>query len=254
MRRGERGAARSILVSNSFAKRYWPGRDPLGRRVSFGKNFGDWMMTVVGVVGDVHYAGLETDPTIDLYLPQGLFPQAAITLIARTQGDPLNEAPAVRERIRAVDQHAFVTDIRSMDQLIAGSQAERRSGTLLVAVFSAMALVLVVAGVYSVITQAVVQRRRELAIRSAIGAGPQRVIALAMRTALQPAAVGIALGVFAALGVTRLMTSLLFEVSALDAATWAGACAILLTACVATGYVSGRGAARIDPNAALRAE
>ena len=82
-------------------------------------------MTVVGVAGDVQYAGLETDPTVDVYLPQGLFPQAAITLIARTQGDPLNEVTEVRERIRTVDQHAFVTNIRSMDQLIAGSQAER---------------------------------------------------------------------------------------------------------------------------------
>ena len=116
------------------------------------------------------------------------------------------------------------------------------------------ALVLVVAGVYSVITQAVVQHRLELAIRSALGAGPWRIVAQAMRTALKPAAVGIALGAFAALGVTRLMTSLLFEVNALDVVTWAGAFAILLTACVAAGYVPGRRAARIDPMAAPRAE
>ena len=181
-------------------------------------------------------------------------PQAAITLIARTGGDPLNEVTEVRERIRAVDQHAFVTDVRSLDQLVAGSQAERRAGTLLVSVFGAMALMLVVAGVYSVITQAVAQRRLELAIRSALGAGPRRVVALAMRTALQPAAVGLALGALAALGVTRVMTSLLFEVSALDIVTWAGACAVLLVACIAAGYVPGRRAARIDPMAALRTE
>ena len=251
---GERGAARSILVSDSFAKRYWPGRDPLGRHISFGEAYRDWQMTVVGVAGDVWYSGLEMGPTIDIYLPQGLFPQAAITLIARTRGDPLNEAPAVRERIRAVDQHAFVTDIRSMDQLIAGSQAERRAGTLLVSAFGAMALVLVVAGVYSVITQSVVGRRLDLAIRSALGAGPRRVVATAMRMALQPAAVGIALGALAALGVTRVMTSLLFEVSALDIVTWAGAGVVILTACVAASYVPARRAARIDPIAALRAE
>jgi predicted permease len=247
---GERGATRSFLVSDSFAKRYWQGRDPLGKRISFG----NWKMTVVGVAGDVRYSGLEMGPTIDIYLPQGLFPQATITLMARTRGDPLNEAPAVRERIRAVDQHAFVTDIGSMDQLIAGSQAERRAGTLLVSAFGAMALLLVVAGVYSVITQAVVRRRLDLAIRSALGAGPRRVVATAMRTALQPAAVGIALGALAALGVTRVMTSLLFEVSALDIVTWTGACATLLAACIAAGYLPGRRAARIDPMAALRSE
>jgi putative ABC transport system permease protein len=141
-----------------------------------------------------------------------------------------------------------------MDQLIAGSQAERRAGTLLVSAFAAMALVLVVAGVYSVITQAVVQRRLELAIRSALGAGPRRIVATAMRTALQPAAGGIALGALAALLVTRVMTSLLFEVSALDIVTWAGACATLLAACIAAGYLPGRRAARIDPMAALRSE
>jgi predicted permease len=251
---GARGAPRSILVSESFAKRYWPGRDPLGRYISFGKTFRDWKMTVVGVAGDVRYSGLEMGPTLDVYLPQGLFPQSANTLIARTKGDPLNEAPAVRERIRAVDQHAFVTDIRSMDQLIAGSQAERRAGTLLVSAFGAMALVLVVAGVYSVITQAVVERRFDLAIRSALGAGPRRVVATAMRTALQPAVAGIALGALAMLGVTRVMTSLLFEVSALDIVTWAGAGVVILTTCVAASYVSARRAARIDPIAALRAE
>ncbi|MBI1872847.1 MAG: ABC transporter permease [Acidobacteria bacterium] len=251
---GQRGAARSILVSESFAKRYWPGRDPLGRYVSFGEAFRDWKMTVVGVAGDVRYSGLEMGPTIDLYLPQALFPQRAITLIARTRGDPLNEAPAVRERIRAVDQHAFLADIRSMDQLIAGSQAERRAGTLLVSAFGPMALVLVVAGVYSVIMQAVVGRRLDLAIRSALGAGPRRVVATAMRTALQPAAVGIALGALAALGVTRVMTSLLFEVSALDIVTWVGGGIVILTACVAASYVPARRAARIDPMAALRAE
>jgi putative ABC transport system permease protein len=247
---GDRGFTRSILVSESFARRYWPDQDPLGKRIGSP----EWWMTVVGVAGDVQYAGLETGPTDDVYLPQGLFPQAAITLIARTQGDPLNEVTGVRERIRAVDQHAFVTDVRSMEQLIAGSQAERRAGTVLVSVFGAMALVLVVAGVYSVITQAVVQRRLELAIRSALGAGPRRVVALAMRAALRPAVVGIALGALGALGVTRLMTSLLFGVSALDVVTWAGACVMILTACAVAGYVPARRAARIDPMAALRAE
>ena len=211
-------------------------------------------MTVVGVAGDVRYSGLESGPTVDIYIPLGLFPQSAVTLIARTRTDPLDAAHSVRERIRGVDQHAFVTEVRSMDQLVANSQAQRHAGTLFIAVFGALALALVVAGVYSVIAQTVVERRRDLAIRSALGAGPARVVAAAMGTALQPAAVGMVLGGLAAVGTTRVLASVLFEVSAFDVVTWAGAFATLLLACVTAGFVSGRRAARIDPMAALRSE
>ena len=247
---GERGHNRTALVSESFAERYWPGQDPLGRRIGSPEQF----MTVVGVVGDVRYSGLETDPTVDVYLPHGLFPQAAITLIARTVGDPLDAVAAVRGRIRSVDQHAFVTNIRSMNQLIAGSQAERRAGTLLVTAFGAFALVLVVAGIYSVIAQAVVQRQIEFAIRAALGAGPRQVVTLAMRTALQPAALGIALGLAAAIGATRVVASLLFGIGTLDVVAWVGAGGLPLAACLAAGYLPARRAARIDPMTALRTE
>ena len=251
---GERGYNRTILVSESFARRYWPGQDPLGKRIGSLIGAADWWMTVIGVAGDVRYGGLEGAPTDDVYLPQGLYPQAAITLVVRTVGDPLNEVLEVRERIRSVDQHAFVTDVLSMEQVIAGSQAERRAGTLLIALFGTLALVLVAAGVYSVITQAVVQRELELAIRSALGAGPAQVIALTMRTALQPAVAGVAMGAFGAVGMTRMLSSVLFGVSGLDVATWAGAGAVILTACVAAGYLPARRAARIDPMTALRSE
>lgn len=251
---GQRGAARTILVSDSFVKRYWRGLDPLGRRISFGGGNADWKMTVVGVAGDVRYSGLEMGPTVDIYIPLGLFPQRAVTLIARTRTDPLNEVRSMRERIHGVDQHAFVTDVRSMDQLVADSQAQRHAGTLFVSVFGAMALVLVVAGVYSVIAQVVVERRRDLAICSALGAGPPTVVATAMRTALQPAAIGMAIGALAAIGTTRVLASVLFEVSAFDIVAWTGAFATLLVACAAAGFVSGRRAAGIDPMVALRSE
>lgn len=247
---GEVGYARSIVVSNTFANRYWPGENPLGKRIGSPERW----MTVVGVAGDVRYAGLETDPTVDVYFPHGLFPQAAITLIVRTRGDPLNEVSEVQSRVREVDQDAFVTDVRSMEQVMAGSQAKRRAGTLLVAAFSAMALILVLAGVYSVVTQSVVQRRLEMAIRESLGAGPWRVVALAMRTALLPALIGITVGILGGLVVTRLMGSVLFGVASSDLTTWLGACVIVLTACVAAGCLPARRAAHVDPMTALRAE
>ena len=247
---GQRGYPRSILVSESFAERYWPGKDPLGKRIGSP----EWRMTVVGVAGDVRYTGLEAAPTVDVYYPQRLFPQPAITLVARTAGNPLNAAPAVRERIRGVDQHAFVTEIRTMDQVIASSQAERQAGTLLVSVFGALALVLAAAGVYSVIAQAVAQREPEFAIRTALGATPGRVVALAMGTALQPAVVGAASGALCALGLARFMTSLLFDVGVLDYVACAGVATTILAVCVAAGYVPARRSARVDLMTVLRAE
>ena len=251
---GERGYNRTVLVSRSFARRYWPGQNPLGRRI--GSLIGDeeWWMTVVGVAGDVRYGGLEAAPTDDVYLPQGLYPQAAITLVARTAGDPMAEAAAVRARIREVDPHAFVTDVRSMDEVVAASQAERRAGTLLIALFGTLALVLVAAGVHGVITQAVVQRRRELAVRSALGAGPARVVALAMRRALEPAAIGIAVGALGAAGLTRVLSAVLFGVGAFDVATWVGAGLVILAACVAAGYVPRAARRGSIPWTTLRAE
>ena len=251
---GERGYNRTILVSESFARRYWPGQNPLGKRIGSLVGAPEWWMTVVGVAGDVRYGGLEAAPTDDVYLPQGLYPQAAITLVARTAGDPLDEVSEVRTRIREVDEHAFVTDARSMEQVIAASQAERRAGTLLVALFGALALALVFAGVYSVIAQAVVQRRLELAIRSALGARPAHVVALAMRTALEPAAVGIVVGGLGAVVLTRAVSFALFGVGLLDVTAWAGAGVVILTACLAAGYPAARRAAGVDPMTALRAE
>ena len=251
---GERGYNRTILVSESFARRYWPGQDPLGKRIGSLIGAPEWWMTVVGVAGDVRYGSLEAPPTEDVYLPQGLYPQAAITLVARTAGDPMEEVAEVRARIREADPHAFVTDIRSMDDVIAGSQAERRAGTLLITLFGMLALALVAAGVYSTITQAFALRQSELAIRSALGAGPGRIIALTMRTALQPASIGIAVGALGAVGVTRALSSLLFDVGALDIVTWGAVGVLVLTACLFASYLPARRAARVDPMTTLRAQ
>ena len=251
---GELGYTRSVVVSQTFAKRYWPRDNPLGKRIGLTYPNQKWWMTVVGVSGDVRYGGVEEDPTVDVYYPQALFPQAAITLIARTRTDPSNVAAEIVAKIRAVDTDAFVTDVSSMDQVIASSQAARRGGTLMVAVSGGFAVLLIVAGIYSVIVQSIGQRRAELAIRAALGAEPWRIVVVAMRTVLVPAAVGLAFGLLGALALTRLMSSVLFGVGSLDASAWLGAVAIILVACLVAGYLPARRLVYLDAVTALKSE
>jgi putative ABC transport system permease protein len=248
---GKVGYARSVVVSKTFADRFWPGEAPLGKRIGVAFPNQKWWMTVVGVAGNVRYAGLEEDPTLDVYYPQALFPQAAITLVTRTRNDPLREARAIRAAIQAVDSDAFVTDVRSMEQVAAASQAGRRGATLLVTLFGAFAVLLVVAGIYSVIAQAVVQRRLEMAIRSALGAQPSRIVALTMRAALVASVWGLAAGVVGGLALTRLIASALFGVTSLDLIAWLGACSTVLLACIIAAYVPARRAANLTSQVAL---
>jgi hypothetical protein len=251
---GEVGFARSVVVSQTFAERYWPRDNPLGKRIGLTYPNQKWWMTVVGVAGDVRYAGIEEDATVDVYYPQALFPQAAITLIARTRTDPSHVAAEILARIRAVDADAFVTDVRSMDQVIASSQAARQGGTLLVAAYGGFGLLLIVAGIYSVIAQSIGQRRPELAIRAALGAEPWQIVIAAMRAVLVPATAGLALGLIGALGLTQLMSSVLFGVGSLDASAWLGAVAIILVACLVAGYLPARQLAHLDAVTALKSE
>jgi putative ABC transport system permease protein len=258
---GERGFPRSVVVSRSFANRYWPDRDALGKRIGVDQVRAGlrpqseiWWMTVVGVVGDVRYAGLETDPTVDVYYPQALFPQAAITLLVRTRDNPLNDVSQIRARIGGVDRDAFVTDVRTMEQVIAASQANRRASTLLVSVVTTFALCLLLTGVYSVISQWIGQRRGEMAIRVALGATRSHTIALAMRAAIRPAVVGMALGLLGGLMATRFVRTMLFGIPRYDLATWLCACVSIFLACISAGYIPARRAAEVDPIIALRAE
>jgi predicted permease len=247
---GEVGYARNVVVSNVFAQRYWPGEDPIGRRIGSP----DRWETVIGVAGDLHYAGLEADATADVYYPQRLFPQAAITLVVRTRGNPLNETSTIRSQIRSIDQDAFVTNVASMEEVIGRSQAQRRAGTFLVAVLSALGLVLVLVGIYSVIAQSVIQRRVEIAIRMALGAEPWRVLWLVMQTALSPAVIGVAGGLLGGAALTRFIASLLFGVDSSDWQTWLAACALVLTTSVLAGYLAARRATLEEPMTVLKAD
>ena len=249
---GDVGSLPSVIVNRSLAERFWPGQDAVGKRVRM--SWKSSLSMIIGVVGDVRYTGLDADPGNEFYLPEGLYPQSAITLLVRTEGDPLALYPDIHGRITAIDNDAFIFDVKPMTQLMAESLAPRRFSTILLSAFAVVALVLSLAGIYAVIAHSVAQRTVEIGIRVAMGASPARVTGLMLRDGLWPVICGMAFGWFGGFALSRLFLAMLFDVGPLDLPTWilvSGA--MLAVACIAS-YLPARRAGRVDPIVALRAE
>jgi putative ABC transport system permease protein len=249
---GPVGSLPSVIVNRSLAERFWPGQDAVGKRLvtqSIGPP-----AVIIGVVGDVRYTGLDGDAGNETYYPEGLFPQSAITLLARTDRDPMPLYGEMNRRILEIDQDAFISDVKPMTQLIAESLAPRRFSTVLLSAFAAVALILSLAGIYAVIAHSVAQRTVEIGIRMVMGASPRRVIGLMLRDGMLPAILGMAAGWSGALAISRFFSGMLFGIGPLDPPTWiAVSGAMLAVACLAS-YLPARRACRVEPTAALRAE
>jgi putative ABC transport system permease protein len=209
---------------------------------------------IIGVVGDVRYTGLDSDAGNEFYLPEGLYPQSAITLLVRTRRDPLALYPDMHRRIADIDKDAFVFDVKPMTELIAESLAPRRFSTILLSAFAVVALMLSLAGIYAVIAHSVAQRTVEIGIRIAMGASPARVTSLMLRYGLLPAVCGMALGWSGAFAISRLLSAMLFEVGPLDPPTWILVSGSMLAVAGIASYLPARRACSIDPTVALRAE
>jgi putative ABC transport system permease protein len=249
---GEVGSLPSVIVNRTLAERFWPGEDAVGKRVRM--SWKSSPSTIIGVVGDVRYTGLDADAGNEFYLPEGLYPQSAITLLVRTDRDPLPLYPDMHRRIAAIDKDAFVFDVKPMTQLIAESLAPRRFSTILLSAFAVVALILSLAGIYAVIAHSVARRTVEIGIRIAMGASPARVTGLMLRYGLLPVICGMAFGWSGAFAISRLFSAMLFDVGPLDLPTWllvSGA--MLAVACIAS-YLPARRASSVDPTVALRSE
>ncbi|HSK80542.1 MAG TPA: ABC transporter permease [Thermoanaerobaculia bacterium] len=245
------------VVSQSLAEATWPGEDPIGKLIQFGNMDGDLRaFTVVGVVGDIRDASLEADPQPTFYAnalqrPRALSGSFNILLVARN--DPASLMTTARRIVHELDPQA-APSLETLDEVFAGSLAERRFQLLLLGFFAVTALLLAVVGIYGVISFHVVQRTQEIGVRVALGATSENVVRLVMQQALLLAALGVALGLAGALAVTRLMQSLLYGITTTDPVTFLAVPVLLAVAAVLACFLPASRAARVNPLIALRAD
>lgn len=252
------GGVGAAIINEALAARYFPGEDPLGKRISnigANQNEGDpdkW--EIVGVIGDVHHSSLTKAATPELYLPYQQNSWSWGNFFARTTNDPTPLTRSFTDEIRAGDKTVPVTNVQPLTQAISNTVAQARFYTLCFALFGATGLILTLTGIYGVISYTVSQRTQEIGIRMALGAQARDVLRLVIGQGLVLTLIGIGLGLIGALGVTRLLQTLLFNVSATDPLTF-GVVAVLLTVvALAACFVPARRAARVDPLVALRYE
>jgi predicted permease len=239
----------SLIINETMAKRDFPGDNPVGKRIIAGRS-----LEIIGVVGDVRLNGQLAEAPAQMYSPYLQGPASGMWLLARTESDPLRLVPAVRARVATIDPDQPITQFLTMEEHLSDSLARQRFTMLLMAVFGGLALVLVISGIYGVASYAVAQRTHEFGIRRALGAGTASVLQLVLRDGLRLSLVGLAIGLVAAVWLTRLIASQLFGVTPTDPVTFVAVGTGLVAVAVLASYVPARRATRVDPMMALRAE
>jgi putative ABC transport system permease protein len=247
------GAPKVVVINEAAARQGWPAQDPIGKRVAVGQGGFDDGAEIIGVVGSVRQ-NVDSLPKSEVYLPYLQSPRPGMMIFIRTAGDPTGYAAAVRAALTEVAPAYAVHDMKSMNERAAAATAQARVSAILLGLFAATALVLAIIGVYGVISLAVAVRTRELGIRVALGADQQRVLRLVVGDGLGMVALGAALGLVAALLVTRVLRSLLFELTPTDPGTYASAVALIILAALVASWLPARRAARLDPVRALRTD
>lgn len=243
-----------VIISEALARQYFPNEDPLSKKLVINMKEKNPPCEIIGVVGDVKHAGLDAETRPMAYWPHPTLAFPFMTLVVRTESDPVSIAGAVQGAIQTIDREQPLANIRTMEERMADSVARTRFTMLLLTIFAAMALVFAAVGVYGVISYAVTQRQREIGIRLALGASQRDILRNVIGQGLLLSVLGIAIGIAAALVLTRLLTSLLFGVHALDPFTFAVAPAVLVGVALVACYLPARQATKVDPLIAIRCE
>jgi putative ABC transport system permease protein len=243
-----------IVVNRTLARRFWPDESPLGKRLTLGEAEENAWLTVVGVVGDVKQQSLTSETRPQIYASHGQVGLGDMALLIRTGLDPEVLAPAIRKSVIATDPGVPVSDVRSMTQVLNDSISTDRFRTHLLATFALLALALAAIGVYGVISYGVAQRSREIGIRLALGAPRAEIVRLVVGEGMLTVAVGIGLGVLAAMGLSRFLASLLYAVRPGDPSTFIAITTLLAAVALAACILPARRAMRLDPILTLKAE
>jgi predicted permease len=243
------------IINETMARRFWPGEDALGKRFKLGpaQSTNPWL-TVVGVVGDMRRQSLERQPIAQIFQPYLQSSERRLILLIRTTGDPIQFAPVVRSEIRAIDKTILVNGIATLESQVDQRVAERRFQTWLLTLFSALALLLAAVGIYGLMQQSVTLRTNEIGIRLALGARSADVLRLVIGQGMRLALRGVGVGLLAAFGFTRVLSGLLFGVTATDPVTFIAAPLVLLLVAVLACWIPARRATKVDPMIALRSE
>lgn len=248
-----------IAINQELAREYFPGEDPLGQLIQLGRDSTPWRR-VVAVVGDVRHNGLLGPRKRGWYIPQDQWarsyrsPRLAMTLVVRTTGDPMAALPPIRRLVRDLDPNLPLTDVQTMDAVLAAATQQQRFTMALLGAFALLALTLSAIGLYGVIAYAVSRRTREIGIRLALGSDARRIRAMVLSEGMRPAYLGVGLGLAGAALLTRFLRSLLYRVAPIDGATFGLVAVVLLLVAAVAVLVPAARASRLEPVEALRAE
>ncbi len=252
-----------VIVNETMARRFWPGEDPLGKRIQFyyDKNPQRWLQ-VIGVARDARYGGRDYEPAPQVFVPFQINPyqslpyaqQPYVSLAIRTQVDPSSLARAVQERIWSVDKDQPITGIETAEEALSQSGANRRIYLLLVGAFAVIALLVAASGVYGLISYAVERRTREMGIRVAVGATKARILSLLISRGMLLALVGVAAGIAGSMLLTKTISGLLYGITPTDPSVLAATSLLFLAVAFLAAVIPANRAATVDPTAAFRCE